>query len=529
MLRKLVMSRLPGRTFEVPRNLDHRIKQMASVSGSRLAFVSPNEKPVNLILSDGQTVTESTVRGAFNIEIFTAGSGTALPGVAGTATIDGAVKVSGSVVQAGSLDSTEQLGFGKFTMIDQTGGENITLGTGAQTVIGSSGDTITGGDAGKAQQVIDLTGTNSHVVSGPMTAIGGAGRLLVEAGDFDSIAGGSGGTKVVGISMPSREDDEDDDHPRGGDTEGDEDHGNNRRGGGGDKHDDDDDKHHAGATVATGDTITGGSGPMTVDGGTNDSITGGTGRLFVEEVTSSTINAGTGGTTVTGGNMDQINDTVGGTLTVDILSRSRTHGHSSVAGSGEETVDLGAAHLTTTLRDISVRGGTGGFAETTVMGFTTPTDLIASKTSVSRGRVSRNLVGFRRRYDPDLPRWFDDEAGRHHRHQQDNVHPVAGRTGPRRLDPWARVTLGGPKAAPSFMRPARRSRETAPGQRHPLRGRRRSTRASGLAWSRRRPSLAPAAGPRRRPSHRRCRRRQSSCSRTWSCCSTLARSRWPRL
>ena len=77
-------------------------------------------------------------------------------------------------------------------MLDHTGGEEIVLGSGAQTVLGSSGDTILGGNAGKKLQEIDLIGASKGVIAGPMTALGGAGRLFVEAGAGDSIVGGSG-------------------------------------------------------------------------------------------------------------------------------------------------------------------------------------------------------------------------------------------------------------------------------------------------------------------------------------------------
>jgi hypothetical protein len=342
---------------------------MASVSGSRLEFVAPNEKSVNLILSDGKTVTGSTVPGSFNIEIFTTGSGSVLPGVAATATIGGAVKISGNTVQAATLTSTEKLGAGSFLVIDETGGEKISLGTGAQTVIGSTGDTIVGGNVSGVRQVIDLTGTNSKAVVGPMTAIGGAGSLLVEAGNNDSITGGAGPTTVSGSQTLGGKDDDRDEgkgsHGRGKDDDRDED---SRGRGDNDDRDEDKKGHHTvRGSTASHDTITGGSGPLSVSG-----------------VNDSKITTGTGPSTVIGGNNDTITDAVGGALLLDIESRSKIHGESpSIAGSGAETVNLGAGHGPATFRDISVPGGTGPLAATTVMGFSTPTDFIASKTSVS--------------------------------------------------------------------------------------------------------------------------------------------------
>lgn len=344
---------------------------MASVSGSRLAFFSPNGKDVNLILSDGKTTTGTTVPGSLNIEVFTAGSGTPLPGVAATATIGGAVKISDNEVQAATLTSNEQLGAGTFKLVDETGHEDIKLGTGPQTVVGSAGDTIVGGNVAGIRQVIDLTGTNKEATGGAMTVTGGAASLLVEAGSHDSIVGGTGPITVSGMTLHGK-----DDQDNGG--EGDDKDRDPEKSGG---------DHTVGGASASDDTIIGGAGPMTVHGGTADSITGGSGSLVVKGVTASTVNAGTGGTTVVGGNKDVIHDSVIGSLLVDIESGSRGHGQSSIAGSGAETIDLSSKHGPTTLRDISVPGGKSALAATTVTGFSTATDFIASKTSVSPAGV----------------------------------------------------------------------------------------------------------------------------------------------
>jgi len=345
---------------------------MASVTGSQLSFLSPNGRPVNLILDDGKTETGTKVPGAYNIEIFTTAAGTTSPGVRGTALIEGAVMLSSSEIQAGSPGSLEQLGTGAFAMIDHTGGESIQLGTGAQTVIGSAGDTITGGDATHGNQVIDLTGTNSEVIAGPMTAIGGAGTLLVEAGTADSIVGGTGEMIVFGSGSLSE-----------GVLHGEAGSMLLPNAGGG--HGNASDDLLADTITGSADTIVGGAGAMTVFGGTNDSIIGGTGSLVVEGgVTESTISAGAGGTTVLGGDGNVISDSADGTLLVEIYSQSKVHGGSpSISGSGSETINLSAGDGVTTLRDIDVANGTGSLAETTVTGFSTTTDVIASQTSVS--------------------------------------------------------------------------------------------------------------------------------------------------
>jgi len=115
---------------------------------------------------------------------------------------------------------------------------------------------------------------------------------------------------------------------------------------------------------APGDTVSGTKGSISVDGSQ--------GRA--------TINAGLAGTTVAGGSGDAINNPGKGTLLVDITSRN---GASTVHGSGSETVNLASGHGETTLRDISVSGGQGPLATTTVAGFAASTDIIASATSVS--------------------------------------------------------------------------------------------------------------------------------------------------
>lgn len=450
---------------------------MASVSGSQLTFLAPNKERVNLILNDGKTISGTTVKGAFNIEVFTVAPGKAMKGVDGTAFIEGAVKVDSNTVEAGTLGSTEQLGFGAYTLIDDTDhkslnqhkapqGEKIELGSGAQTVIGSSGDTITGGNADKGRQVIDLTGRNHDVTSGPMTAIGGAGKLLVEAGFGDSITGGSGPITIVG-GMPSEHgrgslDEDGNDHGRGH-SRGD--HGNDEPAGGNGDQRDDKGKSSGGShdviTQGTGamtvdggfadtvngsmasgagsltirdlgasSSVTGGSGDLTmIDFGKHESIAGGSGlnviddkghggdssiiggtgtvtgaggqavnTLIVSEkgdsvsgrsgslsvdggVGGATITAGTTATTVDGGNRDVINNNDKGTLLVDIFSRDGGH-NASTMGSGSETVDLSKGHGATTLRDTSVAGHKGQAAETSVTGFSTTTDAIASKTSV---------------------------------------------------------------------------------------------------------------------------------------------------
>lgn len=186
---------------------------MASVTGSQLTFLSDLKggKGINLILTDGVTVSGAVDNSKFNIEIFTASAGslTPLAGVNGTATVQGAIQVGSADIQAGTPSSVETLGTGSFVVIDNAAaalhafsGEKITMGTGNQTVLGSNGDTIVGGNAGPAAdaQLADLRGSNNdpRTTSGPMTAQGGAGGLKVLGGDTDTIVQGLGAVSVQG-------------------------------------------------------------------------------------------------------------------------------------------------------------------------------------------------------------------------------------------------------------------------------------------------------------------------------------------
>lgn len=181
---------------------------MASVSGSKLSFFAPDlSTPVNIILSDGTNVTGATVRGAYNVEVFTSVVGAAAPLVNATALIEGARLVAGTTneVQAGTLSSIEQLLAGSHVIVDHTGGQLISAGNSASyfdTVYGSSGDTIEGG-AGPGGLLVDASNARSDIVVGPETIHGGGGHTTVWAAKGDSITGGSGAMVVVGDASKS--------------------------------------------------------------------------------------------------------------------------------------------------------------------------------------------------------------------------------------------------------------------------------------------------------------------------------------
>jgi hypothetical protein len=181
---------------------------MASVKGSQLAFFGPGvgqSSLNNVVTTDGTNPPSGpTVSGSFNIEVFTTAAAAAAGLAAGfqaSAFVQGAVKVPGTnnEIVAGSLGSTEQLLAGNYFVVDRTGGETIQMaGSGALSVAGSAGDTISGSAVSGSQQLMDLSGTNAIVKSGPMTAIGGAGNTTVWAASGDSFTGGAGADTIAG-------------------------------------------------------------------------------------------------------------------------------------------------------------------------------------------------------------------------------------------------------------------------------------------------------------------------------------------
>ena len=194
---------------------------MASVTGSRLAFFSSTvtADKVNVVLTaDGVNAVNNdgiaigslgsqTVAGGFNVEVFTTAAGSLAAGYQASAFIQGAIKLSNNVAQAGSPTSTEQLLAGSYSLTDLSGGsspnESIQIvGTNGDSyvVVGSAGDTITGSANSKVQQFIDASGTNKNANPGPFpgpeTVIGGAGGTTVAGGKGDLITGGAGALQV---------------------------------------------------------------------------------------------------------------------------------------------------------------------------------------------------------------------------------------------------------------------------------------------------------------------------------------------
>jgi hypothetical protein len=261
-----------------------------------------------------------------------------------------AVSSSANVTVTGSIEGTNNIGVAilggagdNIGLIGNTGSELIDASAGSQTVIGGAGgttvwggksDLITGG-AGNLQ-VDDLTPS----VGGAEKITGGSGNLFVfNVGTSVTVTGSTLGTTFV-----------DDSYGSGGAS-----------------------------------SITGGTGTATsvfgglftantdIIGAAGDTITGKSGSMYVNaQLGSQTVTGGSGAATVLGGNLDAI---IGGSgsLRVDITAKR--------SGSEQITVGSGAALL----RDVPNPTGTGAAATTTVTGFNTTLDTIASATSVISG------------------------------------------------------------------------------------------------------------------------------------------------
>jgi len=179
---------------------------MASVSGSKLSFFAPGLDPsaVNIVLTaDGSDAAGKAVDGKFNIEVFTSAAGTLTEGFQASALLQGSTLIDNNTVQvADEITQPEQLLAGTYAVVDETGNEDIRIIGGAAgssiTVVGSSGDTITGSALASTSQTIDLSGLDPTTKAGAMTVIGGAGNTTVTAGSNDVIVGGAGKLGVDG-------------------------------------------------------------------------------------------------------------------------------------------------------------------------------------------------------------------------------------------------------------------------------------------------------------------------------------------
>jgi hypothetical protein len=194
---------------------------MASPSGGRWLF-STTGTPVVLNINDGvKPVFPTPQGGAFNIEVFTNATVNGLPGVPNpdNSSFQSSMADAGGTLDTGFLTGTNlRLGSGNLLAVDHgndsvasgattSGGispSKITLGTGNQTVVGAKFDTLVGGQAPGATQILSALLGNETVVGG--TAVesiwGGANDSIVAGsalGQQISVSG-AGTTVVAGIS-----------------------------------------------------------------------------------------------------------------------------------------------------------------------------------------------------------------------------------------------------------------------------------------------------------------------------------------
>jgi hypothetical protein len=171
---------------------------MASNVGGQWVFSLPaNNNPTvsgfssfQLSTNNGTSFFPAPLAGAFNLEVFVAGSAPAQDTVNGfqaTATDIGAAVVGGLLT-----GSTLVLGSGSYQVTDTVSGTHVAgsaiLGSGAQTVTGGVGDSLTGGSG---TGVLNATAANELVV-------GGTGLYSVFGGAGDTIQGNSGATSSTG-------------------------------------------------------------------------------------------------------------------------------------------------------------------------------------------------------------------------------------------------------------------------------------------------------------------------------------------
>ena len=169
-------------------------------SGGRWIF-SALGIPVVLGINNGTAPVFPTAQAAaFNIEVFTGATVSGVPSPESSG-FQSSIADPGATLDSGFLTGTGlRLGSGNFLAVDSVTGvtaqsaSQITLGTGNQTVVGARFDTLIGGQAPAASQVLSaLIGTE--------TVIGGtAGSESIWGGAADSIVAGSGANQQIVIS-----------------------------------------------------------------------------------------------------------------------------------------------------------------------------------------------------------------------------------------------------------------------------------------------------------------------------------------
>ena len=346
---------------------------MASPVGAQYVFFEPNGTGVSVSLTPNGSNLPAPVPGNVNIEVFTATPGGLAAGYQGSAFAAGAGVNNTTVFGPTSL----QLLAGNYAVSDITGDNNITLGSGNQSVVGAVGDTITG-SSGAA--FIDASAGSIAVRIG---SAGGSDNIF--SGNFDTIMGGSDAATILGAA---------------GDT-----------------------IDLAGSSgtafinaMAGHESVTLGSGAATVIGAIGDTITAGSGAAGIvatmgnAQITigssggSDTILSGGGDTilggaaaaTIIGAAGDTINLTGGtGSANINALAGQESvtlgSGPATVFGAGGDTISLGASSsgfVIANLGGMSIQIGSSG-ADTIFDTGSTGGNTI---TAASGGTASANVI-----------------------------------------------------------------------------------------------------------------------------------------
>ena len=280
------------------------------------------------LLADGEntfikTAAGDTVTGGTDLTLINAtGGGATVTGGSGTVTgsiagfqAGGTLIAINTAIEGGKGDNIT--GGAGATGIDGTPGSmTIAGGSGATTVVaGGGGDKITGGTG--------LLTVEDPSHGGSLSVTGGVGSLDVfNVGKGNTISGSTAGWSVINNSYDT--------------------------------------------LAGAGSSITGGSGTSSVPaafggiaansfitGGAGDTITGSTGSMFVNAGTGNSITGASGAngaTTINGANLDTIAGNTGALL----VNITATNTNSTLPGSGNETINLGATHGAATLRDVDV-------------------------------------------------------------------------------------------------------------------------------------------------------------------------------
>jgi hypothetical protein len=180
-----------------------RVSQLAPVqaaaTGGRFVF-SSSLGPIVLGINDGvRPVFPTPQAGAYNIEVFTNSTVAAVVGVPSPDSGWNTTAANpGGTIESGFLTGTNlRLGAGNFLIVDSVTGAatqspaRITLGQGAQTVVGARFDTLVAGD---------FSGQILSALAGNQRVIGGAGNVSIWGGANDSIVGGTGADQQIVVT-----------------------------------------------------------------------------------------------------------------------------------------------------------------------------------------------------------------------------------------------------------------------------------------------------------------------------------------